>query len=73
MTCQQGMLTPPRHLIPPLVHVHPGVLVCLALSFVLFFLDYNSQIDYGSLSLPFHVNTRITQKYKCLRIALPGI
>ena len=41
---QQGMLTPPRHLIPFLVY--PGVRVCHALIFVLF-LDY--EIDYGTL------------------------
>ena len=35
-TCQQGMLTPPRHLIPPLVY--PGVHVCHALILYFFFL-----------------------------------
>ena len=34
MTGQQGMLTPPRHLIPPLVC--PGVRVCTTLVFVFY-------------------------------------
>ena len=34
---QQGMLTLPRHLIPPLVHVYPGVRVCHSLMFVFLF------------------------------------
>ena len=50
VTGQHGMLTHPRHLIPPLVY--PGDRVCYGVIFVLF-LEY--EIDNGSLSLPFHV------------------
>ena len=34
VTGQQGMLTPPRHLIPPLVY--PGPRICLTLVFVFY-------------------------------------
>ena len=55
VTRQQGMLTPPRHLIPLLVY--PGVLVCHA-HFLFVFFYY--EIDYGSLYFPFHVEMIIT-------------
>ena len=35
--------------------VHPGVSVCRALIFVLILLFYY-EVEYGSLSLPFHFN-----------------
>jgi hypothetical protein len=50
-TGQQGMLTPPRHLIPP--PVFPGVRVCpfvyLTCNFYL-----NFKTDYSSVSWPFY-------------------
>ena len=53
---QQGMGTPPWHLIPTLVY--PGARVCRALIVCDVILDY--EIDCSSLSFPFHVNTFYT-------------
>ena len=51
VTVQQGMLTPPRHLIPPLVC--PGVCFLPTLVFCILFRAY--EIVQCSLSLPLHL------------------
>jgi hypothetical protein len=66
VTGQQGMLTPPRHLIPPSffprVRVSPFVyLTCNSY--------WNFETDYSSVSWPFHFSTCVSRDVLYLRMS----